>query len=165
MVGVAKYHFKRAVDIDVEFLASHDIRGLLLDIDNTLTRDGSRVISPEIRGWLDVLQNNGIKLCILSNNKEKRISDFAESVGLPFIPSARKPLAYGAKKAFAIMGVAKENAAIVGDQIFTDILCADFSGCVSILVDFFEVEKTAFFKVKRFLERPFVAASKRRKKS
>lgn len=165
MCLVAHYYFDRGADITPEFLKSKGITALLLDIDNTLTLfHNPRLYSHREERWLEELKNGGIKVCILSNNSnKKRIEAFARMVGLPYVIKARKPLPKGALEACRLLGCEPCQTAVVGDQIFTDIACARLSGCTGILVGYFEKEKSLFFDIKRFLEKPFVYLSRKRR--
>jgi HAD superfamily phosphatase (TIGR01668 family) len=95
-------------------------------------------------------------MMIVSNNNAERVIPFAQNLGLDFVPNGRKPLATGFKKAQAIMNIQFSEIAIVGDQIFTDILGANLKRVRTIYVHPIELESGFFFKIKRFLEKPFI---------
>lgn len=161
----ADYYFDCAADISPEFLKSKGIKAVLLDIDNTLTLfHAPQLYSKREAEWLDSLKRAGIKGCVLSNNSNKnRIGDFANMIGLPFVIKARKPLPQGVRRGCELLGVAPNETAVIGDQIFTDVAAAKNAGCRAILVGYFEKEKSVFFNIKRFLERPFVKKSMQRR--
>lgn len=161
----ADFYFDRAADITAEFLKSRGIKGLLLDIDNTLTLfHAPELYSKREAEWLRMLSENGISACILSNNTDQgRVKAFAELVGLPFVIKAKKPLPSGVRRGCSLLGLCEKETAVVGDQIFTDIAAAKLAGCTAILVGYFEKEGSAFFKFKRSLEAPFSKRSKRRR--
>ncbi|MDR0918210.1 MAG: YqeG family HAD IIIA-type phosphatase [Oscillospiraceae bacterium] len=137
-------------------LESMDVKGLLLDLDNTLTTHDNHKPAKGVPEWLKEMDAAGIKMIIVSNNSEERVSPFAAMLGLDFVSHSKKPLSKGFKEARNRMDLPFENLAVVGDQIFTDILGANLKRLKSIYVDPIEHEKTPFFKLKRRLEVPFI---------
>ena len=136
-------------------LARWGVRGLILDIDNTLTSSDNPIPNPEALSWVEDMKIAGIKMVILSNNHLARVSKFAELLGLDYIAKACKPLTGGFKRACEKLDIPKEEIAVVGDQIFTDIFGGNRAGCVTILVDsLFDAEEW-YIKIKRVLELPF----------
>lgn len=146
------YYFDKVWDISIEFLRESNIKCVLLDVDNTLTTHDNPEINTYANEWLDRIKNAGIIPIILSNNIDERVSPFAKSIGVDFICHAQKPKAKGIKKAIELTGVPKSEMAIVGDQIFTDVLCGNNAKIKSILVTPLQLEDMPFFKVKRFFE-------------
>ncbi len=162
MALAADYCFHAVTDITAEFLQKEGIKALLLDIDNTLTLDHSPLLPNSSRDWLEQMKAAGVGLCILSNNvRPERVRVYAALCGVPFVTAARKPLPDGARRGCALLKTKPRETAVVGDQFFTDMLAARFSGCRAVLVDYFEKEHSAFFALKRFAEKPFVAAARR----
>ena len=143
----------RVTDISPMDLKSNGIRGLILDIDNTLTTHDNPIPSEGVSAWLDSVRSNGIQMLVLSNNHAPRVEPFAKILGLDYIAEGKKPLSTGFKRCAATLGMRKAELCIVGDQIFTDILGGNLFGCYSILVEPIQPESTAFFKFKRFLEK------------
>lgn len=148
-----KQKVHRVTDISSEQLYAMGIRGLILDIDNTLTTHDNPVPSDGVANWLEQVRAQGISMLVLSNNHAARVAPFAELLGLDFIPDGKKPLPRGFRRCAEALGLSKEQLCIIGDQIFTDILGANCYGCYSILVEPIQMETTAFFKFKRFLEK------------
>lgn len=140
-------------DIDMEFLQSKGIKGIILDVDNTLTMHNSQEVHKIVLNWLESMKEKKIKLTIVSNNTEKRIRPFAQRLGLDYISFGCKPLTKGLTQAVKKMGLKNHEVCIVGDQIYTDILGGNIKGLFTILVVPFELENTFFFKVKRKLEK------------
>ncbi len=126
--------FKRAFYITPEQLVKNNIKALLLDVDNTLTGHGSQELPDEIDKWLCSMHDAGIKMAVVSNNMDKRVKPFANKIGLPYKAFCCKPSPLGLMKARGILGVEKSEIALVGDQIFTDVLAANFYGIKSFLV-------------------------------
>lgn len=124
MLLTPDYIFRSIEHITPEFLRAHGITALVLDVDNTLTGDGSQELDPSVRDWLDTMRAAGVTLTIVSNNTAKRVRPFAERIGLAWVPLAAKPLPVGLAVARRRLGVPRRQMAMVGDQIFTDRLAA-----------------------------------------
>lgn len=150
--------FDRVVDIGIDILKEKNIKGLLLDIDNTLARTHDPNPFDGIDNWVFLMKNNNIKMVLISNNKEPRVKAFAEIFGLEYIYSSRKPLKKNILKGCRMLNFNKENIAIVGDQIFTDILGGNLSKIKSFLVltEHQNAETNYFFVIKRKLEKIFI---------
>lgn len=122
-------------DIDLSALKAAGIQLLLADLDNTLVPYGVPLPTDEVRAWNERLKEAGVTLFVLSNNRHAdRPRIFSEGLGIPFIGHAGKPKAGSFFKAMEQMGVTAEQTAIVGDQIFTDILGGSRAGVTTILV-------------------------------
>ena len=122
------------LDIPLEELEKAGIRAFILDLDNTITEWNSHDLRLEVEAWFSAIKQQGFKACILSNNGEKRILQIAERLDIPFIHRARKPLRGSFLRAVALMQVKPAEVAVIGDQIFTDILGGNRSGLYTILV-------------------------------
>lgn len=149
------------LDINKELLDNNGIKGLILDLDNTLTTHNNPKPADGVLEWIDNMKKSGISLIIVSNNRFDRVRPFAEALGIDFVSDGAKPLTIGFKKARLKMKLSFSEVAIVGDQFFTDILGANLKRIKTIYVFPFELEKGIFFKIKRTLEKPFIP--KRRK--
>lgn len=148
--------FRRVTDITPEYLGESGIKGLILDLDNTLTTHDNPKPAEGVLDWLDTMKKNDIRLMIVSNNHSPRVKPFADMLGLDFVSEGAKPLTKGFKEAKSLMQLNKNELAAVGDQIFTDVLGANLFGIKMLYVVPIEHEKTTFFKVKRKLELPFL---------
>ena len=155
--------FYRITDIPAEFFLEKGIRLIALDVDNTLTTHDNPVPADGVVEWLEKMQKAGLTLVILSNNSGPRVAPFAEMLGLPYAAKAKKPLPFGLRSYCKEHGVRTKECAIIGDQIFTDILCGNLSGTLSVMVTLMEPEHTAFFRLKRKLEQPLLRAFKKRR--
>lgn len=144
---------KRITDITPALLKRRNIRGLILDVDNTLSTHHGQKLTEGLEAWLTLMRENGIALVILSNSKEKRVKPFAEKISLPYVSLGLKPLPFKFRRALRVIKTGKRNTAIVGDQIFTDTLGGNLFGVTTILLDPIKPESSARFKFKRRLER------------
>lgn len=107
--------------ITIEILNENNIKGLILDIDNTLI-DYDKNLPEEFIKWCEDLKSKGIKMCILSNtNKKHKVEKVAKALGLEYLYFAHKPNKKGFYRAKEMLGLKEENIATVGDQIFTDV--------------------------------------------
>ncbi len=149
-------------DADLQLLKKYNVDTLILDVDNTLTSHGNPVPLDGITQWLDELKKSNINLTIVSNNVQKRVQPFAELLGVDFVSMACKPMTIGITKARKKFGSGKKNTAIIGDQIFTDILAGNLAGITTFLVTPIELEDKAMFKFKRFFEGIFIKKYNRR---
>ena len=115
-------------DITVEFLDKNNIKALLLDVDNTLSvAHANKTLRNGVAQWLSDMREADIPMMILSNAKKKRAIRFADSVGLDVVGLAAKPLPFGYFRAVKKLKIKRKNVAIVGDQIFTDVLGSNLS--------------------------------------
>lgn len=128
-------YFQKVEDITIEFLKKHKIKALLLDVDNTLV-DYSKKMTKDVIKWAKELKGQGVKLYILSNtNDKKKIINISEELGIQYQLFAMKPLKRGYKKVQKELKENSENIAIVGDQIFTDIIGGNRCKMFTILVE------------------------------
>ncbi|MDR1485272.1 MAG: YqeG family HAD IIIA-type phosphatase [Planctomycetaceae bacterium] len=145
------------VELTVEYLRSAGIRVLLLDVDCTLKRYGNSAPLPEVTDWLALMRASGIGLHLISNGCGTRIQQFAENVQIPFVAPAMKPLPFAIRRVIRSMNYDKKSTAMVGDQLFTDILAGKLAGVLTILVKpQYENEEPWFARIKRPLEKLFL---------
>lgn len=144
---------ERVTDISLDILKKYNIEALILDVDNTLSTHHGHILTDGLTEWLDNMQKNGIKLLVLSNSKEARVKPFAEKINLDYISLGLKPLPSGYIRALKRLGTKRKATAIVGDQIFTDVLGGRLTGVRTILLTPIKLETTAGFKFKRKIER------------
>lgn len=131
----ADYLADNIYDITGEALARRGIRLLLADLDNTLAPYGVPLPDERLRAWRDELKEHGVTLFILSNNRhESRPRIFAQALDVPYIGHAGKPKTPSFFAAMERVGAAREQTAIIGDQIFTDVLGGNRAGVATILV-------------------------------
>lgn len=88
MLLTPEYIFRAIEAITPEFLRQHGITALVLDVDNTLTGDGSQQLDATVQQWLDTMRAAGVRLTIVSNNTAARVRPFADRVGLAWVPLA-----------------------------------------------------------------------------
>lgn len=141
------------LDLTPDRLASLGVKALLLDVDCTLKRYRETTIGTAVAEWLAGLRAAGIRVCLVSNGRGQRIGRCAEQLGVPFVCQACKPLPRGCYAALRKLGVKQEEAAMVGDQVFADVIAGRLAGLVSILVRPIHPEDEPWFtRLKRPLE-------------
>lgn len=142
---------KSVFDIDYEGLYSEGIRALIFDIDATLVPHGEPC-TPEIEELFRYISSLGFKTLMLSNNSKQRIEEFIKNIDTKYIELADKPSPVGYDRALEMLCEPKENALVIGDQLFTDILGANRCGIKSVLVDFLMKDGETKLGKKRRLE-------------
>lgn len=148
--------FESYRDLSPEYLRSEGIRALILDIDNTLIPYEEDVPTEELYEWFHALRENGISVSLVSNNRKKRLVVFNEKLGLPGYACSCKPLPHNLFRAMKKMGVKRKETAMVGDQLFTDMLAARMARVRSYIVPPIRDKKKFTVRLKRKLEAPLV---------
>lgn len=152
MILYPKIYLNTVKEITYELLQKNGLKGLILDVDNTLIDYYKNTIDG-LENWCEDLKNKGIKFCIASNsNKREKVKGVAEKLGIPYIFFAKKPFKGGLNKAKDIMGLQNNEVAVVGDQIFTDVLGANRCKMFSILVEPIEEKDLLITRIKRPIE-------------
>lgn len=131
---IPQIHINSPYELDIEVLKKNSIEGIIIDIDNTLVPWAEKYADQRVIELVNMLKDNGFKLCILSNGTKNRVSVFNRELKLPAVHSAAKPSSAAFKKALRLLGTKPQNTAVIGDQIFTDILGGNRIGLFTILV-------------------------------
>ncbi len=143
--------------IDLEALSARGVRYLLMDLDNTLLpRDGSG-IAPEVQAWVSALPDHGFTACLVSNNWHGHVQGVAADIGLPIAAKALKPLPHAFRTGLARLNAAPAETAVVGDQLFTDVLGGNLLGMTTILVRPLSASDLPHTLLLRHLERRLLA--------
>ncbi len=137
-----------------ELLTDVGIKLLILDLDNTVSPYDEASPRPSVLLWTERMKRGGIKLYIVSNSKKPRPEIFAKAMDIPYIKHAKKPSPKMIKQAMAEEGIPARNTALVGDQIFTDVLGANVAGVKSILVEPIKFTNP-FLALRYYVETPF----------
>ncbi len=145
---------QNVTDISRHLLKKMDIEAIILDIDDTLAPPKESIIEEKILNWVYTIKNSDIIIILVSNNFKKRVKKIAQKLDLPYICWGMKPLTIGIKRATKKLKVNKNKIAVIGDQIFTDILGANLAGVKSILINPISTGRSMTLKLKRFMEKP-----------
>lgn len=160
---LADHVYSSVTDIDPQTLADAGIRLLLADLDNTLVPYGVLEPEPSVREWNQGLRTAGVTLFLLSNSRKPgRPETFAQKLDIPWIGHAGKPKAGGFVRAMERMGCTPDQTAIVGDQIFTDILGGNNAGVTTLLVEPIRLAGNPGRYVRYAVEWPFRALARQR---
>ena len=141
-----------AYEIPYEKLYERGYRGIIFDVDNTLVPHGAPADARAIE-LFERLRAIGFSTCILSNNKEPRVSPFADKVGSPYIFKGGKPSRKGYERAMERMKTDRDTTLFVGDQLFTDVWGAKRAGIRNILVKPIHPKEEIQIVLKRYLEK------------
>ena len=151
---VPDFIFNTFDEVTVEFLTEKGIKGVILDIDNTLEPYEHPHPGERVKKWLSELRDAGIGAAFVSNNNRERVELFNAELGLPAYYKAKKPFKKNLLKAMSDMSSSKENTVLMGDQVFTDVWAARNAGIRAVLVPPINDKKDIFTKFKRLLEKP-----------
>lgn len=149
----ATREFRRFTDITPEILKEYGIKGIMTDLDDTLVEHNYPTPTPQVLQWFSEMEAAGIPICIVSNNRRRRVLGFVEGLNVGIFHNALKPSPKPLSRAAAVMGVDIKDTVFIGDQLFTDIKGANRAGMRSFLVEPMGNKATLFIKFKRRLEK------------
>ncbi|MEN3203644.1 MAG: YqeG family HAD IIIA-type phosphatase [Atribacterota bacterium] len=140
-------------DIDLVKLRNRGIRGLIVDLDNTLVAWDTYDLPERIARWIEKAKEQGFAICIVSNALERRVAYFSRLLAIPGISKAQKPRRGAFRVALEILGLKRNEVAVIGDQVFTDVFGGNRLGLYTILVR--PLSEREFFTTRlgRFFER------------
>lgn len=129
------YQFIALSDIEIDWLKEFRIKGLILDLDNTIVSEDDRYLSPQVGTWLRQVKDSEIQIFLVSNGKRQaRFLYWKEKLDLPGIHNARKPFKSGFQQALRSMNLGPHDVIVIGDSFHTDVLGSKISGLKSIQV-------------------------------
>lgn len=147
------YRIKSVEKIPFVLLERDNIKGLIFDVDNTISTMGKGITKP-CYDWIKEAKELGYKICILSNSlnlkKVRKIMNDLDVLGLCF---AKKPSTRGFEMALNLLDLKKEEVIMIGDQVFTDVWGANRFGIKSILVNPISKKEGPFTLIKRPFEK------------
>ena len=146
-------------DLTPELLRQRGITLLMMDFDNTIVPYTRDIPTQQMRDWLKTMQQSDIQLCIVSNSKRQRVVAFSKQYGLDCITHSKKPFGKGINACLARYQVSPRQAALVGDQIYTDVLGGNCAGLCSILVRAID-NHNIWLKLRHVAEQPFILIAK-----
>ena len=157
---VPRFSFRSITEISPGFTRELGLNFLMLDLDNTIAAYSEQTPSNELLEWAAAMADCGVELFIVSNSRrEVRVKAFAETLGIGFMISARKPSPKGLLSAMETAGYNREESAFAGDQVYTDALAANRAGIASIIVHPRSL-RNPFLALRYALESPFRALSR-----
>lgn len=162
-VFVPDFVYSDIYQIDPKDLKKKGIKAVCIDLDGTMASRHAPNPTETVKPFLQSFIDNGIKVLVLSNNKQARVSLFCEDLPVKFLSKARKPFKRAFKQAAEVIGEKMSDIAIIGDQIYTDTFGGNRAGATTVYVE--SIDKKDFFINLRFqFERGFVYLRKRNQK-
>lgn len=164
MFLIPDFVFESIYEITPAFLQEHGLRGLLIDLDGTMASSRAPLPPETVRPWLDGMKAAGIRVLVLSNNKESRVARFCAPLDVEFLHRAVKPFRRGFKAGAQKLGLPMTEIAVVGDQIYTDTFGGNCAGATTCFVH--SINRGDFWiGVRHQFERPFIYLGERRRKN
>lgn len=147
-------HAKSIYDIPMDFYKKLGIKTVLMDLDNTL--DSYRLFTPTQKAFelINKFITEGITPIVISNNKGKRVSSYANALGINYINSARKPFPKRLKHFVKEHDLNPDEVIFVGDQLITDVLATHFAGLRIVLTEKLVKEDQFTTHFNRLLDKP-----------
>lgn len=134
--GLLPDGYARALpEVSLEALAAQGIRGIIVDLDNTLVAYRESRVAPEVADWVRRARAGGFGVVLVSNNWSERVAAIGAHLDVPTVPSAMKPLPAAFLRALRVLGTRRHETVVVGDQLLTDILGAKIVGMRAILTE------------------------------
>jgi len=146
------FYYGTVFDIPYDELWLNEIRGLIFDLDNTLAPYADNQPSAKVVALIKRLQRMGFKVCLLTNNTNKRLERFSKPLGIPGIANAAKPLLRGVRKSMQEMGTKRGYTAIIGDQLFSDVWAGKRARLTTVLVNPLSNKDLFLVRFRRMLE-------------
>ena len=155
-------HDASIYEIDVDFFRKLGIKYVLTDLDNTLDSYRTKFPTEKAFELKEKLAEHDIELIIVSNNTGNRVSTYANGLGVRFFNSIGKPFASRLLKKLAKLNISKDEVIMIGDQVVTDITCANRAKIKSVLTDKLVKEDQITTRFNRLFDRPLRRALERK---
>lgn len=130
-----KRQVRTIFELEPDWFKKEGIRGIVIDLDNTLVPWNVADAPDEVKKWIQLLVESGLQVTIFSNNSRDRVKQFAKPLNVPYVYRAKKPLEFGFKQAAKKMNISSGELAVIGDQLLTDVLGGNYFGAYTILVN------------------------------
>ena len=144
-----------------DLLRAWKIRGVTLDLDNTIVPWYTSELEPGIAQWVRSVADRGIRLCLITNNYGAQSKDVASELGLPLVRGALKPLPAAFSRCLRTLGTEPAHTLAIGDQLFTDVLGAKLVGMKAVYVRPLATRAFITTRFLRMIERPVFARLRR----
>ena len=155
MIGIIRpdFQYETLQDIPLDILQKNGIKGLLLDLDNTIAPWNDNTLTREVIDWFEKLKDSAILACIITNNRRpERVAAVADVLEILYIYNAAKPSRKAFERGIETLGMKSQEVAVVGDQLFTDVFGGNRAGLKTILVSPIHEIEFVGTKVLRFME-------------
>ena len=140
-------------DLDLDDLKARGINSLLLDFDNTLGPDHATEPTNFSYEIVKNAREQGFDMCLVSNAKSGRSDGIARKLDIPCVTYAHKPRPDGVNRALALLGKDKSEAAMIGDQVFTDVIAGKYAGVYTVFTEKYEKKEIWYIVLKRPFEK------------
>lgn len=140
-------------EVNLERLSTQGVRGVIFDLDNTLVAADAAEPLPPVRAWIARLHAMGFRSCIVSNNFAARTKAIGQILQVSVVTGAVKPAPWAFRRAMRLMGTRPSQTALIGDQVFTDVLGGNLLGIRTILVDPISSREFPTTRLVRLVER------------
>ena len=157
-------HAKNIYDIDIEFYKKLNIKVLFIDLDNTLDSYKLSIPTDRSRELIGKIIDSGIKPIIVSNNRGKRVSSYANSLNVEYMANTRKPFSYKIRRQLQERGLDTKDVLFIGDQMMTDVLAAKGAKLRVVLTEKLVKEDQFTTHINRLMDRPIRAILRKRNK-
>jgi hypothetical protein len=146
---------ERVWEVELEALWARGVRGLILDLDNTLVDWNAEQLRPPVRAWVEEAKRRGFRECLVSNAFfGKRVKRVAKELGIESVVRAGKPFPGAFRRGMALLGTDAGSTCAIGDQVFTDLLGANRLGLVTVLLTPLSPRESWHTRLIRRVERP-----------
>jgi HAD superfamily phosphatase (TIGR01668 family) len=149
----ADHHADTLPDVSLDELAARGMRGIVVDLDNTVCAYRRPELAPGVADWVAAARDRGFALVLVSNNFTERVASVGAQLGIPVVPNALKPLPFAFLRALKLLGTPRRATVVIGDQLFTDVLGGKFLGLRTILTKPLVEKDFPLTRLLRFLER------------
>lgn len=146
------WYIEDICSIDLNFLLNQNVKVLMFDLDNTIVKPHSSILEQEMFLFLQEASRL-FKVYIISNNKDTRVKKIADEINASYLASARKPTKSRLKRFLLSKNALNSSTVLVGDQLLTDIWCANKLNIRSILVEPLDRRDLVITKFNRFIDR------------
>lgn len=145
------FYYTHYTQLTPDWLNEQGVKFILADLDGTLAPQ-DEAAGEAFDGWLSAIQEAGVGLVIVSNNTQKRVDAFVSRHKIVGLGDCKKPRTKTIEEKLFYKGLQPETTIFLGDQLFTDIWCANKMALRSVLVNSIPGKEDAFRKVKRSAE-------------
>ncbi|MDQ6780372.1 MAG: YqeG family HAD IIIA-type phosphatase [Candidatus Eremiobacteraeota bacterium] len=146
----------RISEIPVADLYAEGVRGVIVDLDNTLVGYRHEAPAPEVAAWVESATAQGLRLVVVSNNVRAWVEEVATNLKISFVHKAAKPLPVGFGKALQLLKTTRKETIVIGDQFFTDVIGAKLYGLRVILTEPIVPREHRVMRFVRRLERMII---------
>ena len=147
-------HAQSIYEIDPEFFKRNGVKTLFIDLDNTLDSYKARVPQERTINLVNMIKESGVVPVIISNNRPDRVSGYADTLGIEFLASARKPFSKRIKQELARRNLKNDEVMLVGDQMMTDVQAARGAKIRVVLTEKVVKEDQWTTHINRIFDRP-----------